>query len=351
MNVDIGIDACVFERVKQTEGNKFVSMIGCALVTEDLAGFREMYYYGLQKALKENGFKSTRKVLSSNEILTITQGNFAVHESLFQEVLPKISKVNVIFPILNSKRIPKIKVYGKKRFTKEMTFEEFYNSHLVNSFPHICLWKIYSYVYGTKAKVHIDHFQSEVTEAWDIISKYPDIYCYVNGDMTHVLISMADILCRLIDNRLQENRLFLNGGNLFKILPELGTQQLFSHWIGNVHLPRITMLHSNKVLLNDYIKRPIFHLYLGKNTDLDKKTVFHSVPKVMNYVHECNGCIKFFTPADVNSMKNGDHIICIDKNNKKEVEILKQLWENQLGIKITASDISNYHLKYAVLHK
>ena len=117
-----------------------------------------------------------------------------------------------------------------------MCFIEFFNSHIVNSFPHICLWKIYNYVYGTNAHVYIDHFQSEITEAWNIISKYPQINCYINGDMTNVLISISDIICKLIYHRLNENDYFIRNENLFKIFPELNSKQLHVHLIGNKHL-------------------------------------------------------------------------------------------------------------------
>lgn len=345
MTINIGIDSCPFERNKQVGEDKFRSMIGCATVTEDLDGFNQAYYNGLQTSLKKNGLTTSRKVLASNEILTLTEGDFIVHEELFKSILPKISKLNIFYALFNSKRIPKIKVYGKKMIGSELCVEEFYNKHLINSFPHICLWKIYSYVYGTKAKVHIDHFQSESTEAWDIISKYPDINCYINGDMTNTLISTSDIICRLIDNRLSENGLFLHSDNISQIFPEFKKDQLFSHWIGNQHLPRITMLHTNKVKLHNYIKRPIFHVYIGKDTDINKKTILNSIPRFLNYVHSKEGCVKFFTDSDVNTMKDGDYLVYLYSNHKKEVELLKSLWENQMNLKVRAIDINDFKEK------
>lgn len=272
MAVHIGIDTCVFTRNDQDiEDKKFISMIGVAVATEDLEGFEELYKKALKDSFDEIGITINRNILSSNEILSITKGNIGIHENIFRAILPKISKLNIFFPIFNSKRILKIKVYGKKKHTKEISISEFYNRHLINSFPHICLWKIYNYIFGTKAVVYIDHFQSEITEAWEIISKYPKIYCYINGDITNTLISAADILCRLVENRLKEKNLFLRADNLVKIFPELKKNQLFCHWIGNHHLPKITMIHTNKVLLNKYIKRPIFYLYLEKGSKIDKK--------------------------------------------------------------------------------
>ena len=251
MNTHIGIDSCVFEREKSNAPTKFRSMIGCAISTDDIKGFTQLYYDELQKALSLNGFKSDRKILSSSDILTITKGNFIVHEHLFKALIPKITKMDVIYPILNSKRIPKIKVYGKKKILKELTFDEFYDQHLVNSFPHICLYKIMNYVSRENAKVFIDHFQSEETEAWNLVSKYKDLYCYINGDKTNALISIADILCRLIDNRLEENNLFLDSKNFEKILPEIDKKKLYSHLVWNTDLPKITMVHSNKIILQD----------------------------------------------------------------------------------------------------
>lgn len=342
MAVYLGIDACTYERPiesSELENKMFKSMIGCAVVTESLKEIKEAYFHGLKEGMKEIGFDCKRDVLSSFEILTITRGNMRVHERVLKETSPHISKLNIFYPIFNSKRIPKIKVYGKKKHIKEMLFDDFYNSHLLNSFPHICLWKIFSFVYGTKATVLIDHFQSELTNAWDDISKYPKIHCYVGGDMTNVLISLADIICKIVGHRLQEEDLFLRHDNLKKIFPEFKRDQFFSHWIGNPHLPRITMIHTNKVLLDKFIKRPVFYLLLGKESKIDKKVIINSSPKFMNFIHKKDGCVKFFSARDIYSMKDNDYLVCVNKKDKTEADNLKNLLQNQMNLKINSVNI------------
>ncbi|MGV8140948.1 MAG: hypothetical protein ACP5NW_00750 [Candidatus Woesearchaeota archaeon] len=346
MVVHVGIDSKDYSREKSTEEElenaTFFSMIGCAVVTEDYDNLVKTYTQALQQALLKKDIETDRKVLCSNEILTMTHGNFDVHEEIFSAIAPYISKLNIFYPVFNSKRIPKIKVYGKKRHIQEFTVKEFYNKHLKNSFPHICLWKIYSYIYGSKAQVYVDHFQSEITEAWDIISKYPHIHCYIKGDMTNPLISIADIMCKLIDHRLEEGDLFLREDNIIKILYEVEKNKIFVHCINNKHLPKISMLHTNKVSLDKFIKRPIFYLYLDKGSKLDTDVILSSCPKFLNFINLKDGCVKFFIPSDIYAIKNNDYIVYVNKHSKDDVDNLKELLENQMNIKINACNINDF---------
>lgn len=345
MVIHIGVDACTYKREKENSENSkdfFKSMIGCAIVTENLDLIKKAYYNSLSKALVDLEIDCQRKVLCSSEILTYTNGDMKIHEEIFKAVHPHISKLNIFYVLLNSKRIPKIKVYGKKKIIKEIEFEEFYNSHLVNSFPHICLWKISSYIFGSKAQVHIDHFQSELTNAWQEISKHPSINCYIHGDMVNILISIADIICRLIDYRLKEKNYFLRGDNIIKIFPELENKQIHTHWVGNKDLPRITMIHTNRVQLNKIFKRPIFYIYKEQDCKLGKNIIFSSSPKFMNFVHKQSGCVKFFTKKDITTIKNNDYIITINKKSKEDADTIKELLEKQMGINITSSNINDF---------
>ena len=58
MVIHIGIDAVPFERKRKNKDNKeenFTSMIGCAVVTENLSELKTAYYTALEKGLERYG--------------------------------------------------------------------------------------------------------------------------------------------------------------------------------------------------------------------------------------------------------------------------------------------------------
>lgn len=282
-------------------------------------------------------------MISSNEILQLTEGDTSIHEDIFTSVLPYISGLNIFYTIFNSKKIAdsRIKIHGKRKLVQSVSVIDFYNQHLVNSFPHICLWKLYPFIHGTKANVYIDHFQSELTNAWEEVSVYPNIFCYYNGDMTNVLISLADMVCKIVNQRLYEKNLFLRSDNLVKIFPELGEQKLFTHHIGNKDLPKITNIHEKKIQLHKFIKRPVFYLYPGRDNKIDKKSIVNSIPKFINYVHKKDGCFKFYTPQDLQLIKDNDYLISIDSKNKEEIKTIQNLIYDQMNKKIHSCGIED----------
>ncbi|MFA7690487.1 MAG: hypothetical protein WCY18_05285 [Methanofastidiosum sp.] len=347
MAVSLGIDSVVFHKeVLSRNGfdkKIFLSMIGCAIVTEDLTNLKKAYYSGLKNAFKKHDLELYRDIISSNEILQITDGSTSIHEDIFTSVLPYISGINIIYTIFNSNRIlnNRIKIYGKRKEIQSVDIIDFYNQHLANSFPHICLWKLYPYIYGKKANVYIDHFQSELTNAWEDISVYPNIFCYYNGDMTNVLISLADIVCKIVSHRLYEKNLFLRSDNLINIFPDLEEQQLFTHYIGNKDLPKITNIHEKKIELHKFIKRPVFYLYPGRDNKIDKKSILNSIPKFINFVHKRDGCFKFYTPQDIQMIKDNDYLVSLDSKNKEDIITLKELIYGQMNKRIHSCSIED----------
>ena len=101
------------------------------------------------------------------------------------------------------------------------------------------------------------------------------------------------------------------------------------------------MLHTNKVPVDKFIKRPVFYLYLDKTCKLDKKTILNSSPRFLNYVHKSDGCTKFFISSDIYSMRDKDYLVCVNKKSKTETDNLKELLENQMKIKIKSVNIND----------
>ena len=347
MTVSLGIDSAVYRREVLDENGsdtkKFLSTIGCAVVTEDLTNLKKAYYTGIKSAFEKQELELYRDVISSNEILQLTEGDTSIHEDIFASVLPYISGLNIFYTIFNSKRIldNRIKIHGKRKEVQSVSVIDFYNQHLTNSFPHICLWKLYPFIYGKKANVYIDHFQSELTNAWEEISVYPNIFCYYNGDMTNILISLADITCKIVTQRLYEKNLFLRQDNLIKIFTDIEEQKLFTHHIGNRDLPNITNIHEKKIQLHRFIKRPVFYLYPGRDDKIDKKSILNSIPKFINFVHKKDGCFKFYTPQDIQTIKDNDYLVSFDSKNKEEITTLKNLIYGQMNKKIHSCSIEN----------
>jgi hypothetical protein len=326
------------KNAKTGEERIIQSMIGCAIVVEDENTFSEEYHKALFEGFAKTGIDPKRSVMCSNEILALTNGSYDIHEHLVTALAPHISKINIFYTRFNSKQIKEIIVYGKVK-PRTISIEEFYSKHLINCFPHICLWKIYSFVKGANATVHIDHFDSEITNAWEIVKKHEKIHCYTMGDMTNTYISFADIVCKLIQKRLTDKDLYLRIENMYKTLPEIAREKKFIHWINNKHLSRITMIHTNKVILTPIMQHPVFYIYTSPDTGMDHKTILFSSPKFLNYVHKKGGCVKFYTAQDIPFMKTGDYVAYVAEKHRAIIESVKTMIKSQYGVDINVGPI------------
>lgn len=69
------------------------------------------------------------------------------------------------------------------------------------SYPHCCAWKLLrDNKFGDETLLLLDFFQGEVTRAWEEIKNNTQVK--VGTDDTNPFIASADILTKLVDNRL-----------------------------------------------------------------------------------------------------------------------------------------------------
>ncbi|MFH1505982.1 MAG: hypothetical protein ABIE94_03240 [archaeon] len=344
MTIKIGIDAKeihiefidMYKKQKQ-----FRSMVGIAVVTNEYDNLKKQYEKILQSTLKNNGIKSKRKVLSSFELLDLTDGDTKLHEEIYEKICPYLYKLNIIYTSFNTKRIPLIKTFGLIG-VRNQKLDEFYDSHLVNAFPHICVWSIFDYIRDTKAEVLCDGFFSYTTDAWKIIKDYDKFNILYNGDKTNFLISLADIIVVVLQKRLENNKRSLYPPNIYHALKcksKSHSPAIHIKIINNRHYPKITQLDKKGFPARKYIKHPTYFIMKPKGGSISTDFILSGLPKLMNEISDVGGCVTAFSERiHRNMVKEKDVFIYLDKTGETDIKTLKKLYFDNL----ISKDIKEY---------
>jgi hypothetical protein len=344
MVTEMGID-CLTSSLKYTCPNgdtkKFDTVLGVALTTNNPAALRTKYESVLKEALAAEGIVSDRKILSSFEIFEHTQGGLQVHERVYEGLKNELEKINIFYTSFNTQRINQIKTFGREG-TRIKTLEEFYNEHLNNAFPHICAWKLNTYIRNTNANVYCDNFFSYTTEAWEEIRDYPNMFVLTRGDQSNYLISLADIFVKYLDGKTKETKRSFYWPHIEKTLGlKKDEQKLYIHTICNKDLPKITPLAKAGVKLGRNMKHPIYFFMMPKGGTLDFNLILSKAPRLLNEVYEAGGCICAFHQRNHNGyIQDDDVFIYADNAGKVDAETIASL-----GNKLEIRDIKHYTSK------
>jgi len=236
----------------------FRTVTGAAVVTDDYQKFKKTYKTVTSKCFKELKINSQRQIMSSQEILDLTQGDYSLLERIYDEIVPHVYRMNIFYTSFNSRRIPKVKTHGRTYPGKEMTPLEFLD-YLHPSLPHLCVWRIYKYVKDTKATVFLDSFGGTTTEAWEEIKDCPGIKILFNGDKCNPLVAFADILLKVLEHRLKTSRKSYFEDNIRQVLQadRFDYGKFMVHILHNRHYPKITPLDHRGFNLVDKINHPL----------------------------------------------------------------------------------------------
>jgi len=337
MSVEIGIDSKLFsiDFVKLSNENKsFTSMVGVAITTDDSKKLRANFEKISKSVFSELGIETDRKILSSYEILEKTGGDMEAHRRIFNALRNESIKINVFYTTFNQKRIPKIKVFGRIG-TRELTVDEFYDSHLTNAFNHVCAWRLLDYWSKNKATFYIDKFFTYTTGAWEQI-KNENIFILQNGDKCNPLICAADITLVYLESELKSRRRSLYPNCIKDALgyhDNTNNSRIYIDIICNKHLPQITPLEKKNMNLDAFMKHPCFFLIKAVKTDIHLDVILSNSDNLLNKVYEVHGSICFFHErSHKNAMHDGDFLIYFDEEGKRNAELLRKISRKKINI-------------------
>jgi hypothetical protein len=315
-----GIPLEQFEPLSQSKDYKrvFKFLLGASVTVKDKKQFKETYIESLQKSISTAGFEPKTNVYDS--MLLVSETGYKITEIIPRLLTLLCNDIEKIC-LYCAYYIHPMSVYAESQPSTLLPIDFL---HLIdNSFPHICAAK-YVREYGNEENLELDHFQLGKTPAWEYLeSSKCNTKLYFSGDICNPIISTADLIIRLIEERMRGR---VDEISLRKaLLPgcEIISEKIIYYNLGGnteekrYATPRLR-LQAN---LNKYITHPIFFT-LGKWPE-----EFMTTPtfiKIQEMALNNDGCIKKYEPKDQNLWDvKKDKIIILDEEEKEKITKLK----------------------------
>lgn len=332
----IGIDSRKFSRVNRrwdgTVGT-FQSVVGVAVKVRDYIAFEEAYRSVLECALTAAGEELNYNFYCTNDIK-----NFMKKERFLdvfaREIAPHVGKVHVFYTLFSKKEIAEVKVFGRTSREQKIklalptrTYEELINEQLLHSFNAICAWKLLDFFTPGSIEFHLDSYGGNICEAQEALDSGDwEYYVFPGGDCSNPVISTADLLISLLDDRLNKNRQRLLFSNVRPALPEFG-ENVLVYPIGNRHLPSITPLKQEPIQAFNKIKHPVFWVFKGDsliNSDVLKRSDMYR--NLLDYAGTQYGVVKLFERTkDIDLVEPGDYGAYLNSQGKEIIESYAKL--------------------------
>lgn len=327
----VAIDGKDFLRSNSTKS--FRGVIGTAVEFSDPPIFIKKYEEIISDLKEKFGIKTKLNVLKSYRVMSELgryQGNEFL-DAYFEEVTPYISGITIYYTIIPSTKIPTINKYGRDRGGVKSVSPVEFLKELSSAYPHCCAWKYLSGANGNSSSLlMLDFFQGEVTPAWEQITKTSNIA--VSTDDTNPFIATADIVTKIVDNRL-----YISRGKLFTddILSCFKQKMVSVDFIDQ--LEYIVPIRRDKMEVHKLLVHPaVFVLKEGLDNktmgEASERNIIESSPafeSILNFAYRHNGYYKFFNAkTDMCLISEGDYFVYFGENGKKSGTYLTQLGFN-----------------------
>ncbi len=329
----IGVDSRLFVRNPlKKDGTKghFSSVLGIAVKIRDYESYNIKYQEAMKKAFLEIGLEPDYQYYCVNDFRDMGMDNKkTLLQKFLREISPHIEKVHVFYTLFSKKQISEVKVYGRmaknekiKLSSPTRTYEQLVSGHLVQCFPAICAWKLTEYLRNDTVQFHLDAYQGHIFEAQeDLETKGYTYTIFPSGDCINPVISTADLLLEVLDERLASQNRLLIFDNIRPSLLEFG-ENVLVYPILSKHLQKITPLDKKPIDIMPNIKHPVFWVFKGEEL-LDTGTFRRSKTyrNLLDLVVGFGGVAKMFEKSkDIDSFQKGDYGVYLNGRGKEIVE-------------------------------
>lgn len=316
--------------------------LGTVVTVADQEKFAEEYSTTIKTVCGKHGLSWKRPFCRAADL-----GYFAGSEDtttqIIEEILrlveSQIKQVNIVYTLIFSTNIQKVLIYGRDPPIESLSPLDF-QDRLQNAYSYLCLWAYLRSLQGLRRSLISDNFSGEHTIAWQELQKGCAPKIFFDGANTNAIVSMADLLVRLLSTRLDRKTEklseILNMDRLPGFLPELdGRIQPF--YLGQKFLKQIVPLNRRKIITDPYIAHPV--LFVVKEPTSLQTADFISRTSVMDSIYDAavrlGGCVKFFGQhsADQKLIQQGDYFLWIGEHGKRFVESLSSLGYTGLNIR------------------
>jgi hypothetical protein len=318
---------------KQGPVQEFKANLGVVVTVNDLEKFPYIYSSTVKEVCNTYKIKWKRPFCRAADLRYVCgsdESTVSIIEEIVKRVELEIKQVHIVYTMLFPSQVPKVYTYTAEEPTIPETAVDFQDK-LAHPYPYLCLWAYCRSIPGVKRPLVCDHFSGEVTLAWQELENQCPPKVFFDGGNTNAMISLADILLRLLDSRFGQVRLteILNPAKLPQFLREFG-DRLQPFYLGKRFIRYIVPLKRQKISIIPYAAHPI--LFIVKEPTSVQTSDFISRTDVMDDIYtdavKLGGCVKFFDQRDSNDqrlIKPRDFFLWTGEHGKRFVESLPSL--------------------------
>ena len=325
--VAAGADSALLTRVGiKTD---FKANLGIVVTVEDQDRFAAEYPAAVVKACKNHGIVWKRPLGRAADIRYFSDSDDTT-DKIIKDVLDQVSEdirqVNAVYTMIFPSQVKQVYMYNAEPPIEHKNPVEFQDK-LQNSYSYLSLW---AYVKGLPAlerPLLTDAFAGEKTMAWHELSQHsPSVY--YDGANTNPIISMADLLVRLLSDRLERTGEKLADQLDRERLPQFLTElpdRVETFYLGQKFLKQITPLTREKIDISSLVAHPI--IFIVKEPTSVQTADFITRAPVMDAVYHAalrlGGCTKFFeASSDQKLIQPNDCFLWTGEHGKRFVESL-----------------------------
>ena len=323
--VTVAFDSKLF---RAGSGDKvFKALLGAGVTVEDANRFKSRYREVLEDLFYRHGTRSRRRVYKAAHLYTEFYDDAPKFmDELLSTLSTEIKQVDIFYTYYPVAKVPKIVVFRKSG--KEVRTPVEFIDLIYNSYPHICAWGYLNAYPETKDLEYcLDHFEGYGAPTWEAIKTLPNLNIYYGGDECNPLIAVADIITRVTEDKLKEQKYSLDKDPIKAVLsPILKDDSLRTHFLGPKGEYLSNMAPDIKLPINvkPKLKHPIVFLVQDKKADekiIEWSPIFC---RVVDYASDANYAVKFFDLSrDIHIIREED--IFVPFNGESKIEYLKKL--------------------------
>ena len=332
------------------ESKSVKALLGVSVATSS-PSFTEQYKKTVQEAFSERHIRQQKTMYKGAQLLKQAgEKTEEIITEILNDMEPLIDHIDVYHAYYQK---PFISMYGKAQGQRidPLTFID----KAENSFAHACAWWYWKQ-YSQSEVMHsyqIDHFQGKVTPAWrELESSRAKLSVYYNGSECNALISIADLLLKLIE-------IFHFGPIDYKSVArpiQMRCQsrqfalKVHSHdlarfdWIIKATVPD-TPLDIN---LNNYVKHPIYFIAWSPTQprNMVKPSFEWSIlyDNVVKKAIQDDGCEKFLDyDKDMTFWRDNDFFVPISGEDEKHLVSLNEMGFTEMPktLKLSSTSLNN----------
>lgn len=340
--IHVGFDSAPIRKVPTlpngTKGSEFVANLGVSVTVQDKEDFEAAYDAALENAFKKIGADRKKRIYKGAHLVKqVSENATDVIVSMLNDLASKITHVDVYCAYY---ALEYVSLYGQSE-TQKLSPPVFVKK-TQGAFPHVCAWWYVSKYAQMESPLclEIDSMQTATTPAWrelsNASSKNVSIEFYLGGDECNPIISVADLILKLI--RIYHHGT-VEGRSLLQPLNDKCEEYITKHkaWFHNLGsrgfilkatAPDLPMQANTR----PFIKHPIIFYYAytkpSENKDeIANALIWSPIYNAISYHASIKqGGMKKFSPTEDIHIWNPS-MDCIVPFTKYDQEQLKRLEE------------------------